>query len=299
MPGLVQEKQPSLKRLQNLDTEYPEFEDQLAELASILGLQLGLAGDDVEAREHSRAHWAARWLLKKLQPATDAGAQARANKDSWNLLRGIVAVLPTPVAAQVLGAHAFVAIITTTLLENFGQGFESLVSSAERDAEMFVGNAGSEAEELRSSASPEEPSLKRKRGDPAAAHRSLKSSRTDEDRGQNEQQSLERLWDLYSEILNLVRALKIRSQPAPGSQDTRAVEQMRAILSADTQQAANLLSCLLRALATTFDRRGDLQDSLDTSLWLWQNRKPDPSNSTAVSPQCSHFLHYQAHLHHR
>lgn len=76
MPGLVtQTKPPSLKRLQNLDNDFENLKSQLVELRDILRLPAHGLGEQVGAREHSRAQWAARWLFKKLQSTAPDGVE--------------------------------------------------------------------------------------------------------------------------------------------------------------------------------------------------------------------------------
>lgn len=282
MPASVNPERPtSLKRLQNLENDFPEFDAQLFELRNILDLEEDIAKS--VTREHSRAKWAAQWLLKKLQASTPAGIHARGTAAAWDLLRSVCACLPLSVAAQNLNVYSVISMIELALADSFHNP-DFIISANEQQHRADVEIYGDEDADADDQAGKGK-SAKRKRKHIEVQH---SAKRLKVNLNSADPTLLQNQQALYSAIFGFISSLYDRTFDESISWELTNKDQMQATLRPTTSEAASIVGYSFRALAAFV--AGDpvsigadkVNKEVELCLWLWQNRKPETTKKTTV-----------------
>ncbi|UPX15001.1 uncharacterized protein EKO05_0005469 [Ascochyta rabiei] len=287
---------PTRPRLQAINQNFTDVNEQVEQAAHIIGLPHNWAASKREERARTtatlvraRAEWVLRWALDKLKDEAAVGRAARGTVALWELLVWMLDVLPVSRSAPHLRDAAFPAILERTLVEHFDQ---LLPPPASDDVEMSDVSGSSEtladASKPFKPSKPSKPSKKRKRG---AAAATASTGRT-----RLAPSELQKLFLTVRTVLHSIAALTIAQGQG---EDTVQAELMKVVLRTESAQAASILKNWLAAVekllalaASTSDNK-HVEELLDLSLVvdIWELRTVaanDEAGSSAddFSTQC-------------
>ncbi|KAJ4362509.1 hypothetical protein N0V83_010603 [Neocucurbitaria cava] len=271
---------PTRPRLQSINQDFSNLDEQLRQAAHIIGLPddwITIEEGDVRSSiirrlVRARAEWVLRWVLDKLKEETDAGKTARGNAIAWKLLDWMMHVLPVSRSAPHLRDAGFPSILERTLLENFDKATSLSSTSTSEDVDME--DASDSTETIREKA---QTSRKQKRGT-ADTTPSKRVAHGFSDRVQ-----------LFRVVRSAVASIATLATASSKNDDTTQSELMKMVLRTESAQASRILRFWFTAvhqIITTSDTlEPDMHHYLDLSLALeiWELRVVDSKDEAGAS----------------
>ena len=121
---MTDERETSLQKLQNLDKRFEDISERLQQLKDIcFSSQAGVVSYP------SRAHWALRWLLQKLQAQSVEGAEFRNYPEACKTLQKCIEHVPSSHVARSSNQFNLIQSVHDALLEAFATGDEARFST--------------------------------------------------------------------------------------------------------------------------------------------------------------------------
>lgn len=268
---------PTRPRLQAVNQDFSDLDQQLRHVAHIIGLPQHWASIHAQEARHAalqplarpRAEWVLRWLLDKLKHDNDAGRTARSNATAWLLLDCMFHALPVSRSAPHLRDASFPTILERSLLENFGDHRHS-------PAAMTIAQDASEPT-VTASPADAQPSRKRKRGtlEPSLPKRAATTASDPE--------------SLFAAIKRVLRSIADMGAIAGNGLDVTQAELIKMVLRTDSAQAGRILNLWFTTVSwiwvTTAPPRDPDIFHLSLVNDIWDMRIIDSSDETASSSQ--------------
>ncbi|KAF3042919.1 hypothetical protein E8E12_006603 [Didymella heteroderae] len=273
-----EEPAPTRPRLQALNQDFSDVNEQIEQAAQIIGLPDNWTNITSDERDRiarslvkARAEWVLRWALDKLKDETATGKTARGTITLWVLLDWMLAVLPISRSAPHLRDAAYPSILERAMTENFDQILPTFIS-----ADVEMSDVSGSSETIGEST---KPSKKRKRG-AESTH-----GASGQPLGPSELQRL------FMTVRMVVKSITGLSTARTQGEDKLQTELMKIVLRTDSAQAASILKNWLTAveklLALAPSTSGDqhLADILDLSLVVevWELRTSAASDESGAS----------------
>ncbi|KAF2627416.1 hypothetical protein BU25DRAFT_393354 [Macroventuria anomochaeta] len=270
---------PSRPRLQAINQNFSDVDEQVEQAAHIIGLPDDWATTTGDERDRiaqsvvrARAEWVLRWTLDKLKDETAAGRTARGTFALWTLLDWMLDVLPASRSAPHLRDAAFPPILERTLIEHFDQ-----LDPIPTSEDLETSDISVSSETIGESA---KPSKKRKRG-AAGANGSVGQTIL----GPSELQKL------FLSIRTVVRSITGLSIPRGQGEDAVQAELMKVVLRTESAQAGSIAKNWLVAvekllgLAPSTPGSQHLAEIMDLSLVvdIWELRTVAASDESGSS----------------
>ncbi|KAH7377764.1 Urb2/Npa2 family-domain-containing protein [Pyrenochaeta sp. MPI-SDFR-AT-0127] len=276
---------PTRPRLQSINQDFSDLNEQLRQAAHIIGLPGGWETlQDEEARSEvirclvrARAEWVLRWILDKMKDETDAGRTARGHPTAWKLLDWMLHVLPVTRSAPHLRDASYPSILERTLLENFDKDTSLEYASTTNDTHMMEASETSETIHEDTL-----PSRKRKRGTATATpskHIPLGFTKPGE---------------LFQAVRSSTASIAALATEKRNSDDTTQSELMKMVLRTESAQASRILKFwftgvhqLISALSATASHKQNADQYLDLSLVvnIWELRTIDSKDDAGTSAE--------------
>lgn len=254
---------PSLERIQNLEKEFPNFNDQLNQVEKIAHYNTSDKDLSVFA---GRAEWALRWTLKQAQNQAP-NARVESFIKVWSLLSKLISNVPSDAAiARLIKSHDFLASVEKVLVSVSGceiSGYSRTTS-----------DNGGHADATDSSESP----FKRKRD---LEVEDFSKRRKSDDGVALLDQTYTSTLDLFLCVSRCLHSLFVRAKLAERQQTLLNKDILRPSLRTDCRGAASVLRAGLKAVNTlqSFAIPGQNQVGCEEAsclithlLWMWEHR---------------------------
>ncbi|KAF2809109.1 uncharacterized protein BDZ99DRAFT_521569 [Mytilinidion resinicola] len=279
----------SLQRLLALEKTFTDLNQQIREVASILGLPntwdasrstVNSSGKPRSLQYHARAEWVLRWILEKLKVEGTTGSKARKNIRAWKLLGCLTTIIPTSNAAGLLRAGDYVNTLEKVLEENFGDDVHDTAFKVDVEPQSGTTASGEASE---SSVTAEElPATSRKRKRHAEVEAPAKKIGLTTGAPK----------DLFDAIARSLETIVAKSYSHTEPEDKIAADHMRMVLLVDSEKAAKLLKFWLNALVSMLldtDAKAAILGAPDSCMRLtpifriWEMRTPGRHDDTVAS----------------
>ncbi|KAF1847105.1 uncharacterized protein K460DRAFT_402471 [Cucurbitaria berberidis CBS 394.84] len=281
-PSSRNEPAPTRPRLQSINQDFSDLDEQLRQAAHIIGLpgdwtvieEGEVRSTVIQTLVRARAEWVLRWVLDKLKDEADAGKTARGNATAWQLLDWMMHVLPVSRSAPHLRDAGFPSILERTLLENFDND-SSLQSSTSDDVHME--DASESSETVREDS---QPSRKRKRGTVNTSP-SKRAALVSTNRKQ-----------LFHVVRAAIASIANLATPDSKSDDITQTELMKMVLRTESAQASRILRFWFTAVhqimataSSSVQTTPNIDQYLDLSLaqGIWELRAVDSKDEAGAS----------------
>jgi nucleolar pre-ribosomal-associated protein 2 len=280
-PAQTTQSVQTLPRLLASTKDFTELSEQIRQAAHIIGLPDNWS-TTLEAEKRSdglgvRAEWVLHWILHKLKEEGQAGIQARAYPQSWNLLDWMVRVIATSRTAIQLQEVDFLSVLEQTLQENFG--VDDMTQGAQGAPDMDDVHMKDVSESSETVQEEPQPSRKRKRPSSGTSTPSKRIALQPEG-----------LEQLFVAIAQAVGSIYHKSDTQMVTEELGNAMQMTQVLKTESAQAARLLKLWYMAVSKLMVTRPNTTTmlailDLSTISKIWNLRMVDPKDNTKASAE--------------